>query len=387
LSRYRRPINMENLDALFHKYYHKTATSEEKQQLFSLLKMMSDGQLGELIQNQGLSLSEVEDIIPAEKEKVIIDKILKREIYDGIRIAHRVHFLKTAWFRYAALIIIILGIGSYIWLLSNDEQVNLKAKQVGAPIDILPGSSKAILTLSNGKKVALNKSTHEIISDQTLSIENNNGQLIYRKGALVAFNTMTTPKGAQYQLTLSDGTKVWLNAASSITFPTSFETNSRDVNITGEVYFEVVRDAKKPFRVKTKNDVIEVLGTSFNVNTYTDEKFIKTTLATGKISVNKIILQPGHAYANGKVSETNIQNDLAWIKGSFSFQDANITAVMRQISRWYDVEVKYQGKIPEDGFTGTISKKLTLVQVMRVLSKARINYTIENKTITILPEN
>ncbi len=188
---------------------------------------------------------------------------------------------------------------------------------------------------------------------------------------------MSTPRGGQYQLKLPDGSKVWLNAASSITYPTAFTGDNREVKITGEAYFDVVKNESKPFVVKTYKDRVIVLGTEFNINSYTDEGFIKTSLVEGTVKINQTLLKPGQAYINGKILETDLSKDLAWKNGLFSFENADIQSVMRQLARWYDVEVKFKGSISTDQFSGKLGRNLALSQVMRLLRVARVNYEIE----------
>ncbi len=319
---------------------------------------------------------------------------------------HRVHFLKTAWFRYppsrialrwasaAAIILLVTSLAVYytIFYTSSSENKIVQTLPSSIPDDILPGSDRAILTLSNGDKLQLNNATSETIKDGNLAIENNNGQLFYKNVDVAVSNTMTTPKGGQYKLILADGTKVWLNAASSITYPTAFTSNSREVTITGEAYFEVAKNVSKPFIVKTARETIWVLGTSFNVNAYADEKATKTSLAEGSIKVipakttggEEKILQPGQAYINGKIITTDISQDISWKNGVFNFDNKKIQEAMRQLARWYDLEVVYQnGKIPDIEFGGKMGMDLKLSQMLKGLEGSGLQFRIErgNKLI------
>ncbi len=251
--------------------------------------------------------------------------------------------------------------------------------------DVLPGSNRAVLTLSDGRKVELVPETKKITEAGT-HIQNENGKLVYQKTERVVMNTMSTPRGGQYQLTLPDGTNVWLNAASSITYPTAFINNTREVTITGEAYFEVVKNAAKPFIVNTYKDEITVLGTAFNVNAYTDEENMKTSLREGSVKIAEKILKPGQAYVNGKIIDANIEQDIGWKNGVFAFNDADLPTVMRQLSRWYNVDVVYAGPVPDGKFNGKIGRSLTLEQVLKGLTSTRIKYRIENQNkIIILP--
>lgn len=288
---------------------------------------------------------------------------------------HRLHFLKTAWVRYAAAIIILFGIGAYLWNTTQKKNPQItEAKPAPVQHDIQPGKDRAILTLSNGQQVVLDKAASETIKDGTLSIENNDGQLIYKKGDKVAMNTMSTPKGGQYQLTLADGTKVWLNAASSITYPTAFTGTSREVTVTGEAYFQVTANAKQPFHVKTSDETITVLGTEFNVNTY---EVMKTSLVTGSVKIGAAVLKPGQAYSSGKVSNTNIDQDIAWKNGYFSLEGKSVREIMQELSRWYDIEVVYDEGVADQELAGKIGRNLNLSDVIDGLQKLGIKLRIE----------
>jgi transmembrane sensor len=346
---------------------------------------------------------------------------------------HRVHFLKTAWFKYAAAIIILItGIATYFFIHTSQSQVEM-AEKSPSPLpkeDVLPGSDRAILTLSNGEKVELNNAASETIKDGTLSIENINGQLVYggnppapngatpfSKGGVagsLTYNTMRTPNGGQYKLTLSDGTKVWLNAASSITYPIAFTQKTREVSITGEAYFEVAKNAKQPFMVSivggnqktpgphspfekggssdsqgntdsrgiSEPTRIEVLGTSFNVNAYENE-VSKTSLMEGSIKINNHILQPNQAFTNGKVIATNTAKDIAWKNGSFYFDGTTFQELARQLERWYDIKIVYAGNPPMVKLRGEMDMGVKLSGVCRFLNEVGIATEIKDRTLII----
>jgi transmembrane sensor len=302
-----------------------------------------------------------------------------------IRPVHRVHFLKTAWFRYAAAILIVFGLLTYFYINHQKDKALITQHQpVPVQHDIAPGSNKATLTLSNGSIVELNNSRQEKINDGTLSIDHHNGQLIYRNSTIHAMNTMSTPAGGQYQLTLSDGSKVWLNAASSITYPTAFVEKTREVNVTGEAYFEIAPNKTQPFIVKTPKDHITVLGTAFNVNAYPDEPVSKTSLITGSIKISDKVIQPGQAYFHGKVIQTNSDQDIAWKNGVFNFNDMDVASAMRQISRWYNVNIVYPGKVPDEKLIGELGRDLTLSQVLQSLSDIGIHTQLDGHVLTVL---
>jgi transmembrane sensor len=299
--------------------------------------------------------------------------------------AHRIHFLKSAWVRYAAAILIILGIGAYLW---NTQHKKTSASTAGASSkavkhDVAPGSNHAILTLSDGRKVELTSEAKRI-TETGISIANDSGKLEYGKADRVVFNTMSTPRGGQYQLTLPDGTNVWLNAASSITYPTAFTASTREVTITGEAYFQVTKIPAKPFIVKTLKENITVLGTSFNVNAYAENTSVKTSLLEGSVKIAETILKSGQAYQNGEVVKTDIEQDIAWKNGYFSFENKSLEEIMNELSRWYDLDVSYEEGVPQKVYIGKMKRNLNLSQVLNGLKNLGLEFRVEaNRRVII----
>lgn len=205
------------------------------------------------------------------------------------------------------------------------------------------------------------------------------------------YKTLTTEKGKQLQVQLPDGSRVWLNATTSLRYPASFDGDRRVVELTGEAYFDVAPDAGKPFFVKTAGLQVEVLGTAFNVNAYPDEPVRLTTLLSGSIAVSDHLLRPGQQAVTQPSGETHIRTidttqAIAWKHGVFSFHQADLPTVMRQFVRWYDIRVEYSGKIPEITFSGKIGRDLTLSQILRILSDMQISYRMEaGGKLLILP--
>jgi transmembrane sensor len=296
---------------------------------------------------------------------------------------HRVHFFKTAWFRIAVAILLMAGISTYVW---NNYQgkyyKTLLAKKQIPSKTILPGSNKAILTLSNGEQIELTADSTETIYDDSISINNHKGELLYSKNNIAVWNTMTTPRGGQYKLTLSDGSRVWLNAASSITFPSSFNNKNREISISGEAFFEIAKNPSKPFIVKTDREIIKVLGTSFNINNYPDEPITKTSLIEGSLKVGEQVLIPGQASTNGKIEKTNIDQDIAWKNGKFNFYKVPLVNALRQISRWYDLDLVFT-KSPNTILWGTMSRDLELNQLLKLLSETGLKYELKGKILEI----
>ena len=277
-----------------------------------------------------------------------------------------------------------------VWLLmrrSSAPPASIVRKDVG------PGGNKATLTLANGTTILLDTAQRGAITSQGNSrvLKMDDGRLAYepvtKKKESPVYNTLSTPRGGQYQLTLPDGSRVWLNAASSITYPTAFTGDERTVKISGEAYIEVVHSKDQPFRVQAGDQLLEDIGTAFNINAYSDEPVVSTTLVEGKIKVSRgkvsRVLSPGQQ-VQGKgstleiVAGVDVDQVLAWKNGAFSFRNADLPTVMRQLARWYDIEVEYTGAVPAGTFDGEIGRGLTLNQVLQGLAQARINYTIVN---------
>jgi ferric-dicitrate binding protein FerR (iron transport regulator) len=269
--------------------------------------------------------------------------------------------------------------------------------------DIAPGGNKAILTLANGKKISLTDAKNGTIAQQA-GIQVNktkNGQLVYivgtasgpaagsGKAAEAAYNTIETPRGGQYQVVLPDGSKVWLNAASSITYPVVFNKNNRTVKINGEAYFEVIHHADAPFKVQTNNQTIEDIGTHFDVNAYNDEPNTKSTLLEGIVKVNNITLKPGQqavTTANQtKVVDADLEATIAWKNAMFRFDSEKLGTIMRQVARWYDVEVTYEDESLKDKSFGAVTTRFA--NASQLLHKLELTgvakFRIEGKKIIV----
>jgi hypothetical protein len=309
------------------------------------------------------------------------------------------------WINYAAAAVLVAActIG-FLVLKPKSEPQMVKLQPKTTIQDIAPGKNQAVLTLANGEVITLDDKANGILAKQAgvVITKNGDGLLQYQitADAEPAINTISTPRGGQYQLILADGTKVWLNAASAITFPTKFNGLDREVEIHGEAYFEVAKNAKKPFRVKSKNQIIEVLGTHFNVNTYEDEAADKTTLLEGSVSISKLdkngktqfssskILKPGEQaslYINGpiKVAKADEEEAVAWKNGYFKFDKADIKTIMRQVSRWYNVDVEFKGEVSKDLFVGKINRSENVSGVLRILELSKISTEIKDRKIII----
>jgi len=313
------------------------------------------------------------------------------------------HHKKPAIYRWLAAAVLLLCIGGGIYFYKNDVPAPQVAATQPLKNDVSPGGNKAMLTLSNGKKIVLTDTENGVIATQSDIVidKTADGKLAYHAdnkadaGTTALYNTMSTPRGGNYFLILEDGTKVWLNAASSLKYPVAFKSAERLVELTGEAYFEVAKNKNRPFKVVSAEQTVEVLGTHFNINSYSNEVAIKTTLLEGSVKIsageNSAIIKPGEQSAYNPaaskpltVSATiNTNEVIAWKNGKFIFDEADIRTVLRQLERWYDVDVVFTGKIPTDHFRGTIPKNVNLSQVLKVLEQSGVNFKIEGKKIVI----
>jgi len=309
---------------------------------------------------------------------------------------HQVHFLRRRPFRYAAAALLLLSAGTYFWTVNNKGTDQPAGKSATI---IAPGREGAVLTLADGSKVVLDSLNNGVVANQSgVQVVLQNGQLAYDGSSKeIAFNTITTPKGRQFRLQLPDGSKVWLNAASAIKYPTAFTGKERLVELEGEAYFEVAKNAAMPFKVSARDATVEVLGTSFNVNAYRNESVIKTTLLDGAVRLNAYqqsqTLKPGQqAVAKPAreqlevVNNADIDKVMAWKNGLFNFEDASLEEVMRQLERWYDIEVTYAKGIPPIRFGGEINRQNTLQDVLQILEKSNVHFRFEeSRKLVVIP--
>jgi len=317
---------------------------------------------------------------------------------------HRVHFLKTGWFRYAAAVILLIMIGGGVYYYSRPhEEAVAELPPATEPADIAPGGAIATLTLSDGRTIALDTAADGSVARQgnTEVVKLQNGQLAYKIAASdklramseTYYNTIHIPRGGQYKVTLPDGSKVWLNAVSSLRFPTAFRGRSREVEITGEAYFEIAKNTNLPFYVKTNGMAVEVLGTSFNVNAYADEPAIRTTLLEGSVRVRKdkaiAMLAPGQQASitdKGNIEikkDADIDGALAWKNGMFRLTSSDVPTIMRQLARWYDVEVEFEGGVPAGHITGEVPRNTSLLKVLKVFETSGVHFRIVGKKIVV----
>jgi transmembrane sensor len=392
------------LSYLFNCYYNQTATQQEKDELFRIIhSSANDAELTALIHEAWSNLDMHEPLFDPTKSMHMLNNILQNEADQDNIYKISPPDNNKLWVKLgaAAAFLIFVGFGAYVFM-SQKKQAGSNIAKTQPAHDVMPGGNRAVLTLANGKTIYLDNAKNGVLAKEGNAHINKtrDGQLVYRAdqnssaSQTSEINTIATPRGGQYQLVLNDGTKVWLNSASSLSFPAVFTGKTREVEITGEAYFEVAKNAAKPFKVKTNHVVVEVLGTHFNIMAYNDEAVMKTTLLEGSVKIsnrqNTNFLKPGQRASlnqNGEISvvdDPDADDAIAWKDGLFQFRDAGIEAIMRQAARWYNVDVSYEGKVPVREFTGRISRNVKASELLGMLKYAGVNFKIEDKHITIM---
>lgn len=299
----------------------------------------------------------------------------------------------------------VLAISAGLWFYQSVYREKVKTR-MALVNDVKPGKNIATMTLGNGQVINLSDTKRGVVIDAA-KLSYNDGSNLERLSNGDSLShleeiVVATPRGGEYQVVLADGTKVWLNAASSIKFPSSFSgLSQRTVELSGEAYFEVAKIKTKhiPFVVSANGQEVEVLGTHFNINAYTDEGSTKTTLLEGLVRVSRlsksketktaVVIHPGEQaqFANGliRTSKVDVEDVIAWKEGYFQFNHADLDAIMREISRWYDVKIRYEGTIAKLEFGGAIQKNLTLSQVLKILNKSEVHFRMEGKEVIVMP--
>lgn len=345
----------------------------------------------------------ISDSYPDERKNRVLASIHSMIEADQGEVA-KVRMMTIRRLMSAAAIIGLIACIAYFTLYVHKPQRVAETKVPSGITDQAPGRDGAILKLSNGQEIVLdNAANGDLALQGSTSIIKNGSVLVYngkKEGAEVLYNTLSTPIGRQFQLVLPDGTRVWLNSASSITYATVFKGNERNVTVSGEAYFEVTKDATKPFRVHVASlvngmseTVIQVLGTHFNINAYGDETPVKATLLEGSVSVktgkNSTMLKPGQQ-ALVETRQINVNPDVdvaketAWKNGLFNFNNEKLKSIMPQISRWYNVDVVYENKdVQNILITGEIERKANLSEVLKILTFLNIDYKLDGRKLIL----
>jgi ferric-dicitrate binding protein FerR (iron transport regulator) len=304
----------------------------------------------------------------------------------------------------AAAVILLVMAGGFWWVasVSRTAQQASSDKEMAAVNkgnDVAPGTSKAVLTLADGSTVTLDSAGNQVIPQGKTLVQQNNGQLQYAaegKGEAIGYNTLSVPRGGQFNIVLPDGSHVWLNSASTLRFPTAFAGKQRMVELQGQGYFEVKKDAAHPFIVKVNTTEVQVLGTRFDIMAYADEKSLNTTLLEGAVRMKQGVIQqqlaPGQQavldYASGRMSvrPADVDEVVAWKTGFFEFDNAAISTIMRQLSRWYDIEISYQNN-SNRLFGGRISRNLPLSDILHMLEANGAKFSLEGRRLMVTVEN
>ncbi|OQP62215.1 FecR family protein [Niastella populi] len=406
-------LTREQLEELYNKYIQNNCTHQECEALINELGASpEEGMEEEVISRLFNATWEGLDVFPGKYQ--LPEPVRPQETAYETPVIE-MYAVKKRWMRIAAAAAILLIVGTAAFWLVRTRETDLPATPGATVRDISPGGNKAILTLADNSTIILDSAADGQLAQQGNSqvIKTKSGELVYEAASQKAgnpftidhspltYNTLRTPRGGQYQLVLPDGSKVWLNAASAITYPTAFPGKERVIKIDGEAYLEVAHDAGKPFKVEAYGTRVEVLGTRFNVHAYSDEGSIKTTLVEGRVKVvkretsnvkeNSVILQPGQqAVLAGSHSSLTVDHSpdieevLAWKNGLFRFTNADIETVMKQVERWYDVEVVYEGPKPEGHFRGKISRNVMASEMLKIIEASGVKCTIKNKKIIIM---
>lgn len=387
-------MNKEEYLLLYEKVFSGNCTLEERQQL---LNYLDDFELQDLPwdADQMGDKQQVHDRLHEQLQQQIAFVPIRK--------------ISIGLFKWMAAAVALFGISVAIYLVNQRSAQPLaivKNRPILLKNDALPGGDKAILTLANGSQIVLDSAHTGQLAQQggTIIGKTANGQLVYdatkstadSHSATASLNTITTPRGGQYTVVLPDGTKVWLNAASSLRFPASFTGKERSVELSGEGYFEVAKNAAKPFKVKVNKVEVEVLGTHFNIMAYKDEPKIETILLEGAVKIKngaaEALLKPGQEALAGqtdtylKVQQANIEEAMAWKNGYFLFNAENIQSIMRKISRWYDVDIVYVGNVENKDFDGSVSRFKNVSEVLKMLELTdAIHFKVEEGRIIVMP--
>ncbi|MEO9022098.1 MAG: FecR domain-containing protein [Ginsengibacter sp.] len=390
----------ERIHYLLKAYISKQASADEESELMDwILEAGEDSELRSYVLDIWNQHKPVEDLSYVNWDK-IYSRIMQPPV---VTMEPKVRKMRWMKLTAAAVILVALAAGTYLYFVPRSQQsiATVPPKQN----DIAPPSTnKAILTLANGTKIELDSAGNGTLAMQgsVQIIKQSSGEISYAGTASgeVSYNTISVPRGSKpMSLTLSDGSKVWINVGSSLTYPTAFTGNERKVKITGEAYFEVVHNEKMPFMVQSGDLMVRDLGTHFNVNTYEDETTERITLLEGSVRVNKNtlsrLLKPGQQASinnNNNNSDIKVLNDvdidevMAWKNGKFMFdKNTDISTIMRQISRWYNVDIEYRGNINQR-FWGSISKNVNVLQVLKILeATGAVKFEVEGKKILVVP--
>lgn len=389
-------MSQQRLQYLLDKLLTSDCTEAEKQELFQLIETVDDEpQLQNVLEGAWMRYNQPSHVVSEDRSATILKNILNENQVLPLRRKRKL------WpYMAAASLVVIIGLAVYRLSLPATKEPGEPNMAVITNDVKAPDKSKATLTLAGGQQIILDQAQSGTLATENGSrvVMEKDGQLVYEKTAAAntqaTYNILNNPRGSRVvSLTLPDGSRVWVNAGTSLTYPTAFAANERKVVLTGEAYFEVAKDAKKPFIVNTPGGAnVEVLGTHFNINAYDDEPAIKTTLLEGSVNVKSafgnIILKPGEQSSISQSSHTShpieVQTVMAWKNGLFDYNRSDITEVLRDAARWYDIEIVYEGKKPADTFTGGIDRTATLTELLTILQMTGVRFKLEGRKLIVL---
>jgi ferric-dicitrate binding protein FerR (iron transport regulator) len=382
------PDHQQRIAYLLARYVDRSCSREELDELFAAIGRGDDQETLDHL---------LEEIWHGDQPAPDIDY---EQVYQQIR---PVQELRPKVFNFkrvavAAAFVLLVGVAFWMTERRRTEKPTVLAEQI-APALIVPGGNKAVLTLADGSAVTLDSTGKQVIRQGGMAIQQHNGQLSYASqptDGSVHYNKLTTPRGGQFRLVLPDGTKVWLNSASMLRYPTAFTGSERVVELEGQGYFEVAANAQQPFKVKVRDLEVQVLGTGFDIMAYRDETTINTTLLTGSIQVKegstKQLLRPGQqAVMNNEdhqltVSAADIRKVTAWKNGLFVFNNMDLPAILREVARWYDVDIVYKASPGMELYGGGIGRDLQLADILALLEGNGYNhFRIEGRKVIVLP--
>lgn len=393
---------MNRFDTLFYKFINKVATEEEEHELFSMIRKPDDDESLHALIDEVMGQHLGEQKMNEENAGRVLSLILAtaRKEKRVVKLSFR------KWAAAAALLAVAGCIAAWLLKSSSTKSATIASNTTVVPV-VHPAKTGALLTLADGSVVSLDSLQVNNIQPQggtMVSVTGN--QIAYndQHASQVTWNTLSTPRGRLFHLVLPDGSRVWLNAESAIRYPTSFEGSERKVELTGEAFFEVAKNEKMPFKVSidAKTEV-EVLGTAFNINAYRNEAQIRTTLLNGSVRLSVTngavqplinILRPGEqalvpgagAISNIQIERADTAKVMAWRRGIFNFENADIKTVMRQLERWYNIDVVYEKNIPEITFGGKMGRDLSLQHVLRILEISKVHFRLEpNNKLVVTP--
>lgn len=387
-------LSTSHYEELLQKYLDGQCTTAEVEELYSWLKTSgSHRSLLRVMQQEFEKVMETPHEVPSELSDRIETRLLQ-DISRGKVVQIR-NYTRLRWV--AAAVVLLLAGG--IYYMYNGPATKPGIANVGVKqdcVDIAPGSNKAVLTLANGDVVTLDSAGNQVINQGQTIIRQRNGQLQYATEGnedAIVYNTLTVPRGGQFNIILPDGSHVWLNAASSLKYPTAFKGKERMVELQGQGYFEISPNAKQPFSVKVNSMEVQVLGTRFDVMAYPDEKSVNTTLLEGVVKVKngntQQQLQPGQqaildpATGSMVIRSADVDQVIAWKSGFFEFDNARLSDILRQLSRWYDIDVSYDAATNDRLLGGRISRNLPLSDILHMLEENGQKFTLSGRKLTV----